>query len=122
MSIDLNVCTGCNACVIACQAENNIPVVGKLQVAHGRIMHWIRIDRYYASREPFNQDRGPLAGASEMVFQPMPCQHCENAPCETVLPGQRDRSQRGRAQCDGLQPLHRHAILFEQLPYKVRPF
>ena len=86
MSIDLNVCTGCSACVVACQAENNVPVVGKLQVAHGRIMHWLRIDRYYASRKPFNQDRGDWPENPEVVHQPMPCQHCENAPCETVCP------------------------------------
>src|SRR2546430_11582631 len=86
MSIDLNVCTGCNACVLDCQAENNVPVVGKLQVAHGRIMHWLRIDRYYASRKPYNQDRGEWPENPEIVHQPMPCQHCENAPCETVCP------------------------------------
>ena len=66
--------------------ENNIPIVGKLQVGHGRAMHWIRIDRYYASAKPFNQDTGEYPENPEMVHEPMMCQHCENAPCETVCP------------------------------------
>ncbi|MEP6809503.1 MAG: TAT-variant-translocated molybdopterin oxidoreductase, partial [Chthoniobacterales bacterium] len=86
MSVDLNVCTGCSACVVACQSENNIPVVGKLQVTHGRAMHWMRIDRYFASEKPFNQDLGEFPQNPEMVHEPMMCQHCENAPCETVCP------------------------------------
>jgi molybdopterin-containing oxidoreductase family iron-sulfur binding subunit len=86
MTIDLNTCTGCSACVVACHAENNVPVVGKLQVSHGRSMHWLRIDRYFASTKEFDQDRGEFPEEPEMVHQPMLCQHCENAPCETVCP------------------------------------
>jgi MoCo/4Fe-4S cofactor protein with predicted Tat translocation signal len=86
MAIDLNTCTGCSACVVACHAENNVPVVGKLQVSLGRSMHWLRIDRYFASTKDFDQDRNEFPEEPEMVHQPMLCQHCENAPCETVCP------------------------------------
>ena len=102
LSIDLNGCTGCGACVIACHSENNVPVVGKDEVRRSRDMHWLRMDRYFSSIEDDNRkewadsnkvdgdfDYGNLEVPEEnpsVVFMPMLCQHCNHAPCETVCP------------------------------------
>jgi molybdopterin-containing oxidoreductase family iron-sulfur binding subunit len=141
LSIDLNTCTGCGACVIACHAENNVPVVGKEEVRKSRDMHWLRIDRYYSSEESFKIDLdkkenisglgkslsefGEMENPSEnpqVAFMPVMCQHCNHAPCETVCPvaatshGRQGQNQMTYNRCVGTR------YCANNCPYKVRRF
>ena len=141
LSIDLNACTGCGACVIACHTENNVPVVGKSEIRKSRDMHWLRIDRYYSSEDSFYEDDlkkdnisglgssltsfGELENASEnpqVAFQPIMCQHCNHAPCETVCPvaasshGRQGQNHMAYNRCVGTR------YCANNCPYKVRRF
>ena len=141
LSIDLNACTGCGACVIACHSENNVPVVGKTEVRRSRDMHWLRIDRYYSSKERFEQDNktkedisglgdslttfGKMEQAAanpQVAFQPVMCQHCNHAPCETVCPvaasshGRQGQNHMAYNRCVGTR------YCANNCPYKVRRF
>ncbi len=138
LSIDLNACTGCGACVIACHSENNVPVVGKEEVRKFRDMHWLRIDRYYSSNDTFKQEQEDLENLGafepyskveiqsydnpEVAFQPVMCQHCNHAPCETVCPvaatshGRQGQNHMAYNRCVGTR------YCANNCPYKVRRF
>ncbi len=138
LSIDLNACTGCGACVIACHSENNVPVVGKEEVRKFRDMHWLRIDRYYSSADSFEQETEDLENLPllesykkveipsqenpEVAFQPVMCQHCNHAPCESVCPvaatshGRQGQNQMAYNRCVGTR------YCANNCPYKVRRF
>ena len=153
LSIDLNACTGCGACVIACHAENNVPVVGKSEMRRSRDMHWLRIDRYYSSNETFEGDNVEKADTDglglgnyvfgdrdgdgslstfdrlenptdnpQVAFQPVMCQHCNHAPCETVCPvaatahGRQGQNHMAYNRCVGTR------YCANNCPYKVRRF
>ena len=138
LSIDLNACTGCGACVIACHVENNVPVVGKEEVRKFRDMHWLRIDRYYSAGESFKEEvemhqnlgafetykkvETPEAENPQVAFQPVMCQHCNHAPCETVCPvaatshGRQGQNHMVYNRCVGTR------YCANNCPYKVRRF
>ena len=133
MTVDLSSCIGCGSCLIACQSENNVPVVGKDEVRRGREMHWLRIDRYFASdeeaaagtkkSEDFNFDKAELAAENPaVVHMPMMCHHCNHAPCETVCPvaatthSNEGLNQMAYNRCIGTR------YCANNCPYKVRRF
>ena len=137
LSIDLNSCTGCGSCIIACQAENNVPVVGKEEIRMSRDMYWLRIDRYYSAKETIETKEGVERGLNvpqlydiliqpnespDVIFQPVMCQHCNHAPCETVCPvaatshGKQGQNHMAYNRCIGTR------YCANNCPYKVRRF